>query len=76
MRQVLIAFDQLINTLFGGKADETISARAYRLSEVSFRWYVLMRFIDVLFFWERAHCLASYEAEVKRKHLPSEYTNA
>lgn len=28
--QVLVALDQLVNTLAGGYADETISSRAYR----------------------------------------------
>lgn len=32
MRQILIALDQLANTLLAGHADETLSARAYRLS--------------------------------------------
>ena len=31
MLQVLIAFDQLANTLIGGHADETLSARAHRM---------------------------------------------
>ena len=31
MKQVAIAFDQLINTLLGGYADETLSARAHRM---------------------------------------------
>ena len=32
VKQVLIALDQLANTLLAGHADETLSARAYRLS--------------------------------------------
>lgn len=28
--QVMVAVDQLVNTLLGGWADETLSARAYR----------------------------------------------
>jgi hypothetical protein len=31
LKQVLIALDQLLNTLFKGYADETLSSRAYRL---------------------------------------------
>lgn len=31
MQQFLIAADQLINTLLGGMADETLSARAHRM---------------------------------------------
>lgn len=73
MKQVLIAFDQLINALFGGWADETLSARSYRSSEKSFRWYLMMRLIDCLFFWQDAHCYNAYESEKKRNHLPAEY---
>ena len=73
MKQVLIAFDQLFNALLGGWADETLSARAYRLSGDSLRWYITMRVIDALFFWQEAHCYASYDSERERRHLPVEY---
>lgn len=73
MLQFLIAFDQLLNTVIGGKADETLSARAYRLSDESLRWYLFMRFLDALFFWQEAHCLEAYESEMQRNHLPAEY---
>ena len=33
MKQFLIAADQLANTLIGGYADETLSARAHRVAE-------------------------------------------
>ena len=33
MKQFLIALDQLANTLAGGYADETLSARAHRIAE-------------------------------------------
>lgn len=32
MRQILITLDQLANAILAGHADETLSARAYRLS--------------------------------------------
>ena len=38
MTDFLIAVDQLGNTLIGGKADETISARAWRLKDKELRW--------------------------------------
>ena len=31
MKQIAIAFDQLINAVLGGYADETLSARAHRM---------------------------------------------
>lgn len=73
MKQVLIAFDQLINAIFGGWADETISARSYRLSATKRRWYVAMRVIDCLFFFEADHCKNSYNSEKQRTQLPAEY---
>lgn len=68
--QVLVALDQLVNTLLRGFADETLSARAYRHAEIKKdrRWP--MWIIDHLFFWQDQHCKAAYEAELERAHLP------
>ena len=71
--QVLIAFNQLINALFSGWADETLSARCYREK----RWF--RHVIDLLFFWhknsegKRNHCEQCYRHERERKDLPEEY---
>lgn len=70
--QILVAIDQLINTLFGGYADETLSARAYRLSVERNRHWAL-RLINSIFFWQPNHCKTSYESEVMRKQLPKHY---
>jgi hypothetical protein len=67
MRQVLIALDQLANTLVGGYADETISARAYRK-----RWKRREAFINWLF-RDPDHCRSSFESETARAQLPSDY---
>lgn len=72
-KDVLIAFDQLVNTLVGGRADESISARAWRLRHTSRGWGVTRRVIDRLFFWDGDHCYKSYCAEATRRHLPAEY---
>lgn len=72
-KQIAIAIDQLINTLVGGMADETVSARAWRLKDSSRRWRYARVFIDALFFWQSEHCYNSYLSEVERKQLPSEY---
>lgn len=72
-KQGAIAFDQWLNTRLGGKADETLSARAYRLRLVSPAWHSAQIVIDVLFFWQHEHCKQSYFAEFERKHLPGEY---
>ena len=76
MTQFLIAFDQLVNTIIyikgdgWGYADETLSARAYRLRELSSLPYKL---INGLFFWQDNHCKQAYYSEVFNKQLPAEY---
>lgn len=76
MKQFLIAFDQVVNTLVyikgdgWGFADETLSARAWRLREQSPYPY---RIINALFFWQENHCKEAYESEMNNKHLPKEY---
>lgn len=65
MKQLLIAADQLANALLGGMADETISARAWRLRDHR-GWGVARAVIDALFFWHRDHCMQAYHAELLR----------
>lgn len=72
MRQVLIALDQLANALLAGHADETLSARAYRLSRDRGRHWP-RRVIDALFFWEPDHCEQAHRSELLRRHLPRQY---
>lgn len=67
LRQILIAIDQLANTLLGGMADETISARAYRND-----WTLVMRIIDWMF-QDPNHCKDAYYSEVFRSQLPKDY---
>lgn len=68
-----IAFDQFINACIGGSPDETLSARAWRLKDVSLVWKCTRWCIDTLFFWQKGHCAASYNSEMERKQLPEEY---
>jgi hypothetical protein len=74
-KQVVIALDQLANTLLaGGYADETISARAHRLAKRGSRiWQFAETGIDALFFWQKRHCEAAYLSEMQRKQSPREY---
>ena len=67
--QILIAIDQLINTLFGGMADETLSSRAYRLELERGRSWA-RKLIDALFWFDKSHCKESYESEILRRQLP------
>ena len=70
--QIPIAVDQLINTICGGWADETISSRAYRMQEKSSKFVKLRKLIDSLFFWQTNHCRSAYESEKNRRQLPPE----
>ena len=72
LQQIAIACDQLINTLFGGWADETLSCRAWRQRKKKKGWAITRRVIDALFFWPKDHCKTAYESEQARKHLPPE----
>jgi hypothetical protein len=71
--QVLIALDQLANTVVFGYPDETLSARCYREK----RWF--RHVINALFFWQkdtdgnRNHCEQCYWYEQNRMDLPAEY---
>ncbi|WP_406022526.1 hypothetical protein [Succinivibrio sp.] len=73
---ILIAFDQLVNTLFGGSCDETISALCYRKSQQKGHYfYKILKFIlDIcLSPIKQNHCEQAYLSEVYRKQLPPEY---
>jgi hypothetical protein len=72
--QVLVALDQLANTirgLFAGNsyADETLSAFYWRTRETNKYAY---RVIDFLFFWEEDHCMNSFISECLRMQAPPE----
>ena len=69
-KQVLIAFDQLVITLFNGWADETFSSRCWRWHSDGKRSWP-MYLVDALF-WSKCHCLDSYVSESERAHLPPE----
>ena len=73
IKQVLIAIDQLGNALLGGYADETISARCWRLHTKSKAWFRLFKFVEFLF--GSGHCLESYHSELLRRQSPAEERN-
>ena len=70
--QIPIAIDQLVNALFGGWADETISSVAWRKRGKGKGWEAMQLVIDRLFFWQKNHCKTAYESELQRRHLPPE----
>jgi hypothetical protein len=72
LREVAVAVDQLANAILGGYCCETLSSRCWRLRE--YKPYAYLRpVIDRLFFWQPAHCKASYEAQVARRNVPADY---
>ena len=74
VHQVAIGLDQLMNTIIGGMADETLSARVYRNSKRSRTNRIIMAILDLVFSpIKRDHCKKSYMNEVTRKQLPEEY---
>lgn len=70
--QFIIALDQLANTLCGGWADETLSARCWRCRYRPF-WGLARRVVDCLFFWDKNHCQEAYYNEFVHIHKPQEY---
>lgn len=73
IKQNLIALDQYVNAIFGGYADETISARAYRMSTTSNNWKIIRNIIDKIFFFEENHCYQAWISEFEKHQLPQEY---
>lgn len=76
LENLLIAIDQLINAIFGGSCDETISALCYRKSqEKGHYFYKALKFIlDIcLSPFKQNHCEQAYLSEVYRKQLPPNY---
>ena len=77
-RHVLIALDQLGNTLCGGWPDETLSSRAWRWRRDGKRAWPC-RLIDGMFWWDRdrttgrRHCELSYLSEALRLQMPPEF---
>lgn len=71
----LIALDQMVNALFGGSPDETLSARAWR-TEVQGKLLgrVFRPLIDFVF-WpvQKRHCREAYLAELTKRQLPGSY---
>lgn len=70
--QIAIALDQLLNTLVGGWADETLSARMWRHRALPW-WREARWLVDKLFFWQQNHCYQSFVSELQRKQLPEDY---
>ena len=70
-KAILIAFDQLVNTIFNGWPDETFSSRCWRWS-ISGKRDWPRKIVDGIFFWDEDHCKESYESERVGRQLPPE----
>lgn len=70
---VLIAIDQLLNTILWGYPDETLSSRAYRMDGKKARWTLARKLIDGIFFWQEEHCYQSFLTEKALHQLPIEF---
>ena len=81
MKQLLIALDQGLNTCVWargegfGMADETLSARAWRLRERRFTWGLFQRALDAVAaaMGDPEHCFSSWLSEFERHQLPAAY---
>jgi hypothetical protein len=83
MKQFWLAVDQLLNTMVYssserkfGYADELLSARMWRLNDLSPRWKFAQESIDRFFlvlFNQEDHCYKSWMSELMRDQLPKAY---
>lgn len=69
--QIAVALDQLVNAVFGGYADETVSSRTHRAYLRGKRKW-MRNLINAIFFWQEDHCREAYESEVLRTQYPPE----
>lgn len=70
-KQILVAFDQLINAVFRGYADESMSSRSWRAyRDGKRRWTKVL--IDRLLWFDKNHCEKSYMSEMERAQCPPE----
>ena len=66
---ILVALDQLLNTIFGGDPDETMSSRAGKDRDRGrIVGCILCKFLDI---FERDHCTKSIERD--RGKRPGQY---
>ena len=74
--QCVLTIDQAANVfLFFGWADETLSARCWRLHYSYKFWAVARRVVDAIFFFEKNHCWKAFLNEVHNRHkAAAEYT--
>lgn len=69
LKNLLIALDQLVNTILGGWPDESLSSQCWRIEQKKgISWP--RKLVDALLFFDKDHCQESYESELERRQLP------
>lgn len=78
IHRLVVAISQLINTIFGGMPDETVSSRVYREKySTGGSFYCFLELaINSFFFWEIDHCFLAWSDEVNRRHVHPEMINS
>lgn len=72
--RVLVAIDQLGNTLLGGRCDHTISGRIGINAIRGKKWaLVCEKVVNAMFFWEDDHCRSAIEYDEVDKDLKDSY---
>lgn len=74
IKNIMIAIDQLCNCIIGGTPDETISAKLWRMRNKGRFWKYSQIFVDRLFWFDSDHCEESYNSELYRRQISSEYS--
>ena len=78
LKNLAIAADQFVNSVFGGYPDETLSSRLYRKDLEADRgaaskyWTGWRVTVDMLFFWQQDHCEKAWRREKNKAHFPRE----
>lgn len=66
---VLAAWSQFWNAIWGGHRDQSFSARAYEASLMDRRWGVIaVALIDRLFWFQPDHCRRAFLADDERTY--------
>ena len=74
VKAIFIALDQLVNAIFLGWPDETLSSRAYRWDVANIRHWPrrVLDWVAWHIFRDRDHCFQSFQSERLGRQLPPE----
>ena len=67
LKNILIGIDQLVNAIFLGDPDETISSRVCKRRDGNERFWAGV--VDRLFFWQKKHTEKSIELDEGKDQL-------